>query len=347
MNAIKQDVKNQLIATLSAAAPDPEAFYSEQDAIQVMKDFQGALCSDLRTREHIELSNERQLRKYVHQSAEAHGLHNTFLCQRLERRIEKLSKAIGARISGVNGEYCLRNQLKFFNHKSDVYVLRNIELTDEENLRSECDVIIVSRFGFFMLEVKNWNGPVKISQNGMLIGPAPENRYNLPERLSVKEYLIQNVLREDFPENHYHNVLVLPRVDIDAGLTDAYHQMDVVDKALAYPIWNYRHNGNCMSSEQVRRIVKLLQENNTWKGTRLDINFSNIIEDYAELMACAATGTTPETKANPADADGASDAAEAESRASAILRRCGQVVAGAAALTLPLLVRAVHVPRKR
>ena len=340
MNTLKQDVKNNLIATLSAVAPDMETYYSEQDAIQVMKDFQGALCNDLRTREHIALHNERQLRKYVHQAAEAHGLHNTPLCQRLERRIEKLSKTIGARISGVNGEYCLRNQLKFFNYKSDVYVLRNIELTDEENLRSECDVIIVSRFGFFLLEVKNWTGPVNISRTGMLTGPAQENRYNLPERMSVKEFLIQNVLREDFPENHYHNILVLPRVDIESGLTDEYHQMEVVDKALAYPIWNYRHRGNCMSAEQVRRIVKLLEDNNTWKGTRLEIKFNHIIEDYAELMACAAAGTSPESSAEPEDAS-EKDAPDS------ILRRCGKVMLGAAALLLPLVVRAVHVPRKK
>ncbi len=338
MDNIKQDIKNSLIAALTAAAPDPEAYYSEQDAIQVMKDFQGALCGDLRVREQIELNNERQLRKYVHQAAEAHGLHNTPLCQRLERRIEKLSKTIGARISGLNGEYCLRNQLKFFNYKSDVYVLRNIELVDEENLRSECDVIIVSRFGFFLLEVKNWTGPVAISRTGMLTGPAPENRYNLPERMSVKEYLIQNTLREDFPENHYHNILVLPRVDIESGLTDEYRQMEVLDKALAYPIWNYRHRGNCMSAEQVRRIVKLLEDNNTWKGTRLEINFNHIIEDYAELMACAATGTMPETPAEPDDAD---------TKTAAILWRCGKAILGAAALALPLLVSAVHVPRNR
>ncbi len=112
--------------------------------------------------------------------------------------MNELGYTIGSLIKGVNGERIARRGLKLISCDEGIRILYNVQLEDED-VRTEYDAIVIAPYGLFVVEVKNWNGSMTISPNGLLMRNDESGIvYDIPGRMSVKEALLRKHLRELF-----------------------------------------------------------------------------------------------------------------------------------------------------
>ena len=83
----------------------------------------------------------------------------------------------------------------------DTVNCNNIALEDED-AQAEYDAIVITPYGLFVVEVKNWGAEMHINENGILRRNDQDIKYDLPGRMSVKEGLLREYLGDIFPDKY-------------------------------------------------------------------------------------------------------------------------------------------------
>lgn len=65
--------------------------------------------------------------------------------------------------------------------------------------QAEYDAIVITPYGLFVVEVKNWDGDITITPSGLLTKDEGRITYSLTDKMSIKEALLQEYLQDQFP----------------------------------------------------------------------------------------------------------------------------------------------------
>lgn len=204
----------------------------------------------------------------------------------------ELGYTIGSFIKGMNGERIAKRALKLLSYDKGIRILYNVQLEDED-AQAEYDAIVITPYGMFVVEVKNWGVSMTISPNGLLTRNDDSGIvYDLPGRMSVKEALLREHLQELFPKN-YHNMLLFSNERVQ--VQDNYHQIAIsCGGGISYEIKSYGKSGNTLTEEQVTKIADTILANHKEQRALCSVKCEEIIADYAKLMVqieAASNGT--------------------------------------------------------
>lgn len=334
---------SQIIESLNGLGTQRGIMYTNQEIIDHLRELQGAMARGVFEKTHAENLRDRDIMIHFEALAKEYGLDGTDTYLRFKSNMSELGYTIGSFIKGMNGERIAKRALKLLSYDKGIRILYNIQLEDED-VQAEYDAIVITPYGMFVVEVKNWGASMTISSNGLLTRNDDSGIvYDLPGRMSIKEALLREHLQELFPKN-YHNMLLLSNER--AQIQDNYHQISIsCGGGISYEIKSYSKNGNTMTEEEIAKIADTLLANHKEQRALCSVKCEEIIADYAELMVqieAASNGTVEELT------DPKTPVLEKVFKANVLkghpwFKRVdwGSIAAGFAAIVIPGLVTAV------
>lgn len=274
---------NQIASSLKGIGPAPDTLYTNQEIIDLCKDLQSALMRGVYEKTHAANLRDRDIMLHFGALAKEYGLETTETYRRFETNMSELGYTIGSLIKGMNGERIARRALKLLSYDKGVRILYNVQLEDDD-AQAEYDAIVIAPYGMFVVEVKNWGCSMSIGPNGLLTRDDPSGIvYDLPGRMSVKEALLREHLKELFPVS-YQSMLLLSNER--AQIRDDYHKIPInCGGGISYEIQSYADNGPCLTPEQTTAIADRILSNHKTQRALCPVNRDEIVEDYACLMA--------------------------------------------------------------
>lgn len=256
--------------------------YTNQEITELLQEMQKTMMAGVYEKTHAEYMKEKDLLRHFTTLATEYGLNETDTYKRFEKNMNELGYTIGTFIKGLNGERIAKRALKLISFDEHVKILYNIALEDED-MQAEYDAIVITPYGLFVVEVKNWGSEMTIDENGILRREDRTINYDVPGRMSVKEGLLREYLEDLFPEN-YQSIMLFPNEN--AKVNDNYKRIPICyGGGIAYTIRERRGKENLLSKEQVNNIEKRILENHREQKAPCKVKCGEIIEDYAELMA--------------------------------------------------------------
>ena len=270
----------QIKSALSGLGTDVTQKYAHKEIIDRLIALENALLAGVYEKNHAENMRPQDLTKHFAALAEEFGLDNSDTYQRFLKNMDELDHTVKGLIAGQKGEHLTRSYLRPLTYDSNVKVLYNIALENEE-MKTEYDAIIIAPYGLFVVEVKNWSGNVTLTHDGFLTRNGCS--INLAARMLVKETLLRDCLGEMFP-TYYHSVLLIP--ENKTHLKDEYHQISIAYGAsIANSIRFCSGRRAEMSPRQIDAIAKRLCFNSVEQLSPCPVRCDVIINDFAMLMA--------------------------------------------------------------
>jgi hypothetical protein len=280
---MKKERIEQLKANLRGLGTKADKLYTNQEIIDLLKDLQGALAKGVFEKTHAENLRDQDIVIHFEALAREYGLDNSDTYLRFKENMGELGYTIGSFIKGMSGERIARRALKLLSYEKGVHILYNVQLEDED-VQAEYDAIVVAPYGMFVVEVKNWGLAMTISPNGLLTRDDNSGIvYDLPGRMSVKEALLREHLKELFPE-HYQSILLLSS---EKAQVQDYYQKIIIScgGGISYEIKAFEKAGKVMSEEQTTQIANKILAQHVEQRAICPVKCEEIIEDYAILMA--------------------------------------------------------------
>lgn len=273
---------SQIIESLNGLGTKQKTMYTNQEIIDHLTELQGAMARGVFEKTHAENLRDRDIMIHFESLAKEYGLDESDTYIRFRTNMGELGYTIGSLIKGMNGERIAKRALKLLSYDKGIRILYNVQLEDED-AQAEYDAIVISPYGMFVVEVKNWGASMTISPNGLLARNDDSGIvYDLPGRMSVKEALLREHLQELFPRN-YHNMLLLSNER--AQVQDNYHQISIsCGGGISYEIKSYGKSGNTLTEEQVTKIADTILANHKEQRALCSVKCEEIIADYAKLM---------------------------------------------------------------
>lgn len=343
---------DQITASLNGLGTSADALYTNQEIIDRLKELQSAMMRGIYEKTHADNLRDRDIMLHFEALAKEYGLESTETYRRFAGNMKELGYTIGSLIKGMNGEKIARRALKLLSYEKGVHVLYNVQLEDED-AQAEYDAIVVAPYGLFVIEVKNWGCSMHIAPNGLLTrSDSSDIVYDLPGRMSVKEALLREYLKDLFPAS-YHSMLLLSSER--AQIQDDYHRIPInCGGGIAYEIKEYAQNGVFLTSEQTAVIADRIISNHKDQRSTCSVKCDEIIADYAELMVMieeASTGFRADETAcddiemaetQSVEEKSIFEKSESRSRRWAWVKRKapGLAAAGVAAIFIPIVISA-------
>ena len=274
---------DQIKATLSGLGTKADEMYTNQQLVDVLKEFQNALVKGVFEKTHAENLRGKDLLVHLEALAKEYGLDQTSTFLRLKSNLNELGYTIGSYIKGLNGERVARKALKLLSLDKSVKVLYNVQLEDED-AEAEYDAIAITPYGLFVIEVKNWGPSVVITQDGILKKDDDrEITYDLAGRMSIKQALLKEYIGDSFPK-HYQSILMFP--DDRVKVENHYNGVLVCcGGGISYKIQEFTAGEDSLTAEQIMNIEQTIRAHHVVKKAPSPVNCDEIIEDYAVLMA--------------------------------------------------------------
>lgn len=156
MEGRKQEVMNKLTALRST-------HYGKKEGLDEMLKLRSQMAWQMLGRDH-----GRQCQYYdIINCVRDFRFHNKQISQTIVPRFVKkcyvMHDRIGAEMSGNKGEEIASYALD--NIKTDHLVLRNVEL-DDNGKKTEIDAVVITKYGIFILEIKNSTVDITIDEKG-------------------------------------------------------------------------------------------------------------------------------------------------------------------------------------
>ncbi len=273
---------NNIKEKLKDLAPEPGKEYTTQEQVDIYVGLEKGMAEGVYEKTHAEYMSEKEVLKHISSLAEEHGLKASVTFKRFEANMNDLSYTIGSFIKGMKGERIARRDLKLLSYDKGVKIFYNIALEDED-AQAEYDAIVISPYGIFVVEVKNWGSEMSIDEQGILRREDQNIRYDLPGRMGIKEGLLRGCLEELFP-NKYQGILLFSNEN--AKVDDLYQQIPICfGGGISYAIRRYNNGEEILKSEQIEEIAAQIQNMHKVQKAPCKVNCEELIDDYAVLMA--------------------------------------------------------------
>ena len=158
---------SQIKKQLKGLGTSPYRLYTNQEVIDRLKELQAAMARGVFEKTHAENLRDKDIMLHFKTLAEEYGLAQTDTYCRFETNMRELSYTIGTYIKGMCGERMARKSLKLLSLDKNIRILYNVQLEDED-VQAEYDAIVITPYGLFVIEVKNWDGDITITPSGLL-----------------------------------------------------------------------------------------------------------------------------------------------------------------------------------
>jgi len=273
----------QILESLSGLGTTPTDLYTNQEIIDNLEALQSAMARGVFEKTHADHLRDKDIMIHFEALAKEYGLDQSATYLRFKANMQELGYEIGSLKKGLRGEQIARRALKLLSQDKSVRILYNLQLEDED-VQAEYDAIVLAPYGMFVIEVKNWSGSMSISPQGLLKHDfGSRNTYDIPGRMSVKEALLREYLKDLFPDS-YHSMLLLSSERIE--IRDEYHKIPIsYGGGISYEIKDFSTKGQVISADQIAKIEEaLLQSHQEQRGV-CSVRCDEIITDYANLMA--------------------------------------------------------------
>ena len=281
MNRNRERV-NSIIKSFEGIGLDGTTLYTNQEIVDGLIELQRKQMAGVYEQTHAEHMRERDLMLHFSTLATEYGLKETEVYKRFESNMNDMGYTIGSFIKGMKGEHIARRALKLISFDKSVKILYNIALEDDD-AQAEYDAIVVTPYGLFVVEVKNWGATMNIDENGILRRDDQDVKYDLPGRMSVKEGLLREYLGEDFPAQYQGIVLFSNE---NAKVQDNYKQIPICyGGGIVYSIRAFNEGNTILTDSQIELIAEKISSNHKEQRALCKVNCKEIIEDYAVLMA--------------------------------------------------------------
>lgn len=272
----QEDIKEML----SGLGTNTDGMYTNQEIIDFLSDYQNAIANVVFEKTHAEYLSSKDVMTHIRVLAEEYGLQDSELFIRLRKNLNHLHHTIYTYIRGIRGEEKCRNGLKLLSYDKDVKLLYNLALNDGET-NTEYDVIAITPYGVFIVEVKNWSNELVLDSNGFLKKPN-QLSYDAAGRLGIKEALIKEYL-EGIVDVPVHSILMIPD---PMSLDDQYQKIDIcLGLGITAKIRSYANGETNLNSNEINRIESVLLEHQVVQKTKCDVNCEAITNDFAEFIA--------------------------------------------------------------
>lgn len=275
--------KSELVEKMKGLGTVPGGFYTNQEIIDRLGTLQSALATGVFEKTHADNLRDMDVMLHFAVLAKEYGLEETETYARFQNGMKTLSYTIGSLKKGKSGERAAKRALKILNYERGTRILYNVQLEDSE-AKAEYDAIVVTPYGMFVIEVKNWGAAVTINPKGKLIREDDTGVvYDLQGRISMKEALLHECLGDKFP-SRYETMLLFTNEKV--CVNDEFHKVPVsCGGGIGLDIKGYSSKGPILTTEQVDEIVEMILASNKEQRTRCMVPCDQIIEDYAVLMA--------------------------------------------------------------
>ena len=273
------EIKSRLINYGTEA----EERYTNQEVVDKLVDLQEAMANEVFSLNHAEHFAARDIMLHFGALSAEYGLQESDEFRRLAMNMRSLGCTIGSLKKGFAGERRTKEGLRVMTFDPDVQILYNLTLQDEVS-KTEYDAIVITPYGIFVVEAKNFRGAAYINEKGMLQRQDDAvAEYNLGEKMNNKEFLLRNCLG-DLASVPYQGLLLY--VDESASIIDDYNQIPIVFcNTVASVIRGYAKGENHISPEQVREIVKRITAHSVESKYPCRVDCRQIIDDFALLMS--------------------------------------------------------------
>lgn len=273
---------NSIIKSFDGIGLDSTTLYTNQEIVDGLIAVQKKQTEGVYERTHAEYMRDRDVMLHISAKASEYGLCDTPLFKRFEANMNDMGYTIGSFIKGMKGEHIARKALKLISFDKGVKILYNVALEDED-AQAEYDAIVITPYGLFVIEVKNWGTSMSIDENGILRRDDQDIKYDLPGRMSVKEGLLREYLGELFP-SQYQGIVLFSNEN--AQVQDDYKQMPICyGGGIVYSIRAFNEGQVILSDSQIDMIAEKISSNHKEQRALCKVNCKEIIEDYAVLMA--------------------------------------------------------------
>lgn len=273
---------NSIKKSFEGVGPDSTTLYTNQEIVDLLMELQKTMIAGVYEKTHAEYMREKDLMVHFSTLAAEYGLKETKTYKRFEGNMNDLGYTIGSFIKGMKGERIARRALKLISFDKSVKILYNIALEDED-AQAEYDAIVITPYGLFVVEVKNWGAEMHIDENGILRRNDQDIKYDLPGRMSVKEGLLREYLGDIFPDKYQGIVLFSNE---NAKVQDDYKQMPVCyGEGIVYSIRSFNKGEEILTANKINEIAERINSNHKEQRALCKVNCEEIIEDYAVLMA--------------------------------------------------------------
>lgn len=165
---------------------------------------------------------------------------------------------------------------------SENYSMRK-RLNGGEEEESPYDAIVITPYGLFVVEVKNWGAEMYIDKEGILRREDQDIKYDLPGRMGAKEALLREYLGEYFPERYQGIVLFSNE---NAKVVDEYKKIPLgYGGGIVNRIREFNDGKVQITGSQIYEISDKIISHHKEQKAPCRVKCDEIVEDYALLMA--------------------------------------------------------------
>lgn len=280
---MNQNRVNSIKKTFPTERPDSTTLYTNQEIVNLLQ--QGLvkpMKEGIYEKVHAEYMRDKDVLPHISRLAEEYGLKEMEAYKRFESNMNELGYTIGSFIKGIKGERTARKLLKLISFDKNVKILYNMALADAD-AQAEYDAIVITPYGLFVVEAKNWDGEVHIDESGILTRIDTKVKYDLLGRMCVKEGLLREYLGDIFPCKYQSMLLV---ANENADVQDECKQIPVCcGGSIVYRIRSFDEGEEILTASQINDIVERINNHHKEQRTLCKVNCEEIVEDYAFLMA--------------------------------------------------------------
>lgn len=270
-------------SSLQELGPKLGELYTNQQMIDKSIELQTAIADQVAEITNSDTIKGRDLRKALQTIAKEHGLESVESFLRLDRNINELGYTIASFIKGQRGERIARNALRLLQYDDGVRILYNIALEDEES-QAEYDAIVITPYGLFVVEVKNWAGDLEIDEWGILHRDTNTDiQYDVPGRMNIKECLLRECLGDKFPK-YYESILLFS--NNGARIRDNFKQYKMcLGGAIVQVIRSSNTGEVILNEDDIKSVEAALIAKHKEQYTESKINCDEIINDFSDFIS--------------------------------------------------------------
>ena len=184
---------------------------------------------------------------------------------------------------GIEGEKNLYNRLKIIGDR--IRIIQNARYVIDDDFSVEHDMIVISTYGIFSIEIKNWGLNSHINEKGYLVNKNGKS-VNVIEQSMRHVHNLERVIQKEM----YHNAEVHPLivwVNEKSKITNDFKYVTVCNyNDVEFELFNSKKYNQIYSQEDVDAIYRKLQEIKIpEKKYDLDIDIDGLIEFTPKFVA--------------------------------------------------------------
>lgn len=184
---------------------------------------------------------------------------------------------------GIEGEKNLYNRLKIIGDR--IRIIQNARYVIDDDFSVEHDMIVISAYGIFSIEIKNWGLNSHINEKGYLVNKNGKS-VNVIEQSMRHVHNLERVIQKEM----HHNAEVHPLivwVNEKSKITNEFKYVTVCNyNDVEFELFNSKKYSQIYSQEDVDAIYRKLQEIKIpEKKYDLDIDIDGLIESTPKFVA--------------------------------------------------------------